>query len=294
MKIDNEFLNVHSFTLAGKIQTDTAGNKLVFSVTTPTTKSGVYFWLSKSGSSFEVRYVGKAGSGPKMRMQQHQQGANKPESIERRQRIIESFDKRSKSLEIWFRESLCEPVGTLSRRPVSYYSTEEEALIAEFNPPLNRAKSSSNNTIDSIESGLLDAGGDQKDMWINVHETLDRKATDKILKLLKDQIKKEWKNLDLKVIGSYTLKESPRLANKCLLVFGKLLKNNFASHQKYFLITLEGKPHIGILNALLPKGGRNCCPDDETKFSSFDQKELAILFKNYSLNADYFRASKNS
>ena len=289
MKIDNEFLNVHSFTLAGKIQTDTAGNKLVFSVTTPTTKSGVYFWLSKSGSNYEVRYVGKAGSGPKMRMQQHQQGANKPESSERRQRIIECFDKKSQCLEIWFRESVYEPVGTLSSRAVSYYSTEEEALITKFNPPLNRAKSSSNNTIDSIESGLLDAGGDQKDMWINVHETLDRKAIDKILKLLKDQIKKEWKNLDLKVIGSYTLKESPNLANKCLLVFGKLLKNNFAPHHKYFLITLEGKPHVGILNALLPKGARNCCPDNETKFSSFDQKELANLFKNYPLNPGYFR-----
>jgi hypothetical protein len=289
MKIDNEFLDAHSFTLAGKIQTDTAGDKLIFTVTTPTTKSGVYFWLSKSGSNFEVRYVGKAGSGPKMRMQQHQQGTNKPESIERRQRIIESFDKKSKSLEIWFRESVCEPVGTLSHKAVSYYSTEEEALITEFNPPLNRAKSSSNNTVDSIESGLLDAGGDQKDMWINVHETLDRKTMNKILKLLKDQAKKEWKNLDLKVIGSYALKESPSLANKCLLVFGKLLKNNFASHQKYFLLTLEGKTHIGILNALLPKDARNCCPENETKFSSFDQRELAILFKNHSLNTGYFR-----
>jgi hypothetical protein len=289
MKIDNSFLDEHSFTLAGKIQTDTAGDKLVFTVTTQTTKSGVYFWLSKSGSNFEVHYVGKAGSGPKMRMQQHQQGANKPESIERRQRIIESFDKKSKSLEIWFRESVCEPVGTLSPRAVSYYSTEEEALITEFNPPLNRAKSSSNNTVDSIESGLLDAGGDQKEMWINVHETLDRKAIDKILKLLKDQVKKEWKNIDLKVIGSYTLKESPNLANKCLLVFGKLLKNNFSSHHKYFLITLEGKTHIGILNALLPNDARNCCPENETKFSSFDQKELINLFKNYSLNTGYFR-----
>lgn len=288
MKIDSTFLKNHSFALAGNITSDEDGGKLVFSVSSKSTKPGVYFWLSRSGSNFEVQYVGKAGSGPKIRMQQHQQGANKPESNERRQRIIECFDKKSKSLEIWFRESICETVGSLSRKAVSYYSTEEEALIAEFNPPLNRAKSSSNNTVENIESGLIEAGGNQKDMWISVHETIDRNGVDALLKLLKNQMKKDWKNLDLKIIGGYTLKDNSALTNKCLMVFGKLLKNNFAPHHKYFLLALEGKPIVGILNALLPVSARNCCPDDEKQFSNFDQKGLTALFKNTSLNIDYF------
>lgn len=287
MKINSEFLKQHSFTFAGHLRSDKSEDKLAFNMVSNSTIPGVYLWLTPKTGGYEVQYVGKAGSGPKRRMLQHEQGINKSTAKERRDRISECFDKKTQSLEIWFRESKCESVGDFSPRAVSHYSTEEEALIAEFNPPLNRAKSPNNNSIEGIEGEVFDFGGTQRDFWFNVHQTIDRKALNQILKLLESNAKKEWKNLDFKIIGQYTLKDSPDLAYKCLLVFGKLLKNNFAANQKFFLITLEGEIKVGILNALLPKAYRNISPTKETSFSCFTPKELNGLLKEVKLNLNY-------
>lgn len=290
MKINSLFLNQHSFALVGKLGFGKSLDKLAFDVKSQTTKPGVYFWLTPKNSGYEVQYVGKAGSGPKRRMQQHEQGINKPDAKERRVRISDCFDKKSQSLEIWFRESKCAPVGDFSNKSVSYYSTEEEALIAEFNPPLNRAKSPNNNSIEGIEGEVLDSGGAQQDLWANVHQTINRKALNQVLKLLESSAKKEWKNLDFKIIGQYTLKDSPAIANKCLLVFGKLIRNNFSANHKYFLITLEGETKVGILNALLPIASRNVSPSKITSFSCFTPKELVELLKKTSLNLNYLKS----
>ena len=290
MKINSNFLNRHSFALVGKLGFGKSFDKLVFDVKSQTTRPGVYLWLTPKNSGYEVQYVGKAGSGPKRRMQQHEQGINKPDAKERRDRISECFGKKSQSLEIWFRESKCIPVGDFSDKAVSHYSTEEEALIAEFNPPLNRAKSPNNNSIEGIGGEVLDSGGTQKDLWANEHQTINRKALNQILKLLEGNAKKEWKNLDFKIIGQYTFKDSPALANKCLLVFGKLIKNNFSAYHKYFLITLEGETKVGILNALLPTDSRNASAKKLTSFSSFTPKELVELLKKTSLNLNYLKS----
>jgi hypothetical protein len=289
MKINSQFLKQHSFELVGKLGFGKSFDKLAFDVKSESTKPGVYLWLTPKNSGYEVQYAGKAGSGPKRRMQQHEQGINKPDARERRDRICECFDKKSQSLEIWFRVSKCAPVGSFSDKSVSFYSTEEEALIAEFNPPLNRAKSPNNNSIEGIEVELLDSGGAQKDLWINVHQAINRKALNQVLKLLEGNTKKEWKNLDFKIIGQYTLKDSPALANKCLLVFGKLIRNNFSANQKYFLITLEGETKVGILNALLPIDSRNVSASKLTSFSCFSPKELIELLKKTSLNLNYLK-----
>jgi len=257
MKINSQFLKQHSFVLAGKLGFGKSLDKLAFDVKSQTTKPGVYLWLTPKNNGYEVQYVGKAGSGPKRRMHQHEQGINKPDAKERRDRVSDCFNKKSQSLEIWFRESKYAPVGDFSNKPVSYYSTEEEALIAEFNPPLNRAKSPNNNNIEGIEGEVFDSGGAQQDLWVNVHQTINRKALNQVLKLFEGSAKKEWKNLDFKIIGQYTFKDSPALAKKCLLVFGKLIRNNFSANHKYFLIALEGEPKVGILNALLPIAFRN-------------------------------------
>ena len=287
MKINSQFLKQHSFSQVGQLSRGKSTAKLAFDVKSQTTKPGVYMWLTPKNNSYEVQYVGKAGSGPKRRMQQHEQGINKPTAKERRDRIYDCFDKKSQSLEIWFRESKCAPVGDFSDKPISHYSTEEEALIAKFNPPLNRAKSPNNNSIDGIEGEVLDSGAAQKDLWVNVRQTINRKALNQILKLLEGNARKKWKNLDFKIIGQYTFKDSPALANKCLLVFGKLNRNKFSDNHKYFLITLEGETKVGILNALLPMSSRNVSPSKLTSFSCFSQKELIELFKKTSLNLSY-------
>lgn len=286
MKINSKFLEQHAFTRVGLLTFKTP-DELSFRIDSPTTKPGVYLWLTPKKSGYEVQYVGKAGSGPKIRMRQHEQGINKPDAKERRERIAEYLDANSKSLEIWFRESKCLPVGDFSNKPISHYSTEEEAFIAELNPPLNRAKPQNNNSIEKIEGEVLDFGGDQRDLWTNVHQTINRKSLNQILKLLEGVAKKKWKNLDFRIIGQYTLKDSPALGNKCLLVFGKLAKKNF--NEKYFLITLEGETKIGILNALLPKNYRNTSTTKLTSFSCFSYKELKELLKNANLNLNEIR-----
>jgi len=68
--ISKETLESQCFRRAGKISL--VNNTVDLNVSDLSTEKGVYLWLKvKNNNRFEVHYVGKAGSGPKIRMSQH-------------------------------------------------------------------------------------------------------------------------------------------------------------------------------------------------------------------------------
>jgi len=240
---------------------------------------GIYLWLKeKKSSQFEIHYVGKAGSGPQIRMAQHKQGINKPGNQDRKERIAKSIgSKKNDHLKIWFRESPMHKTD-LSDREVSLYSIEEESLIEKYNPPLNRTKRSANRDIDGIESELLEAGGGQYEIWSYANTKLHSKQFNStLLKLRKEFTSDVWDEFEFKVIGKYTNstgKIPKEFAGKPLLVFGKIADVNFK--EKYVLIALDAPNKIAILNKLLAKNYRTI----ENDFSVFAVDKLKdILLK---------------
>lgn len=103
---------------------------------------GVYAWVAHSKDSAELLYIGKAGSTLRRRCRQHENGFNgksKSKAGLRNGAYLAGRLSSGDTVTIWGRES--ERIELFGVR-VSLHSTEEEALIRKFNPPLNRAAKS--------------------------------------------------------------------------------------------------------------------------------------------------------
>jgi len=245
---------------------------------------GVYLWLKpKNKKEFEVHYVGKAGSGPEKRMAQHKQGIHKGGNEDRKQQIINSIGSRENDcLEIWFRESPKKHTDVSNKKEVSYYSVEEESLIEEYNPPLNRTKRSANRTIQDIESELFEAGGNQFELWSFAKISNSEFHTlDNLIKHLRQFFSpKVWDDFEFKIIGQYTKgkdKIPPSFLGKPLLVFGEIADVNFKDRS--VLIALDNFERVGIKNFYLKFKDINSPNNDESHFS-----EVSVAGKN-KLNA---------
>lgn len=101
---------------------------------------GVYLWLVKNIEGFDVMYVGKAGKGIHKRLSEHLAGYTRNPDSKRANSLKELLANHK--FEVWFRESEIREV--LGKR-VSIYSSEEDALILEYNPPLNKSRSAEPN-----------------------------------------------------------------------------------------------------------------------------------------------------
>jgi hypothetical protein len=243
------------------------------------TEPGVYLWLKpKNKKEFEVHYVGKAGSGPEKRMAQHKQGIHKVGNEDRKQQIINSVGSRENDyLEIWFRVSPKKHTDVSNKKEVSFYSVEEESLIEEYNPPLNRTKRSANRTIQDIESELFEAGGNQFELWSSAKMSNGEfHKLDYLIKKLRQFISpRVWDDFEFKVIGQYTKGKDKiplTFLGKPLLVFGEIADVNF--RDKSVLIALDNFERVGIKNIYLKFEDRNTPNNDESHFS-----EVSLLGK---------------
>lgn len=100
---------------------------------------GVYAWVAHRERTTEILYVGKAGATLHQRCRQHQGGFNgksKSKAGLRNGAYLTATLQAGDKISIWGRES---PRIELFGQSVSLFSTEEEALIARFAPPLNRS-----------------------------------------------------------------------------------------------------------------------------------------------------------
>lgn len=282
-KIKINFLDLKNFKKVGRIVAIEGKVEFPWDVKT-NTEPGVYLWLKpKKNNEFEVHYVGKAGSGPEKRMAQHKQGINKVGNEDRRQQIINTIGIRENDyLEIWFRESPKKHTDVSNKKEVSYYSVEEESLIEEYNPPLNRTKRSANRSIEDIESELFEAGGNQFELWSFAKMSNNEfHKLDNLIKNLRQFFSpKVWDDFEFKVIGQYTKgkdKIPPSFLGKPLLVFGEIADVNFKDRS--VLIALDNFKRVGIKNIYLKFEDRNSINNDESHFSEIslaEKKKLPI------------------
>ena len=108
---------------------------------TPPAVPSVYAWMAMGEEQGEDRgdllYIGKAGSGVAARARQHEGGFIKSSSGRQNAVALGAVLEQGGSVAVLTRVS-----GTIERfgQVVSAVAIEEEALIAKFQPPLNRAK----------------------------------------------------------------------------------------------------------------------------------------------------------
>ena len=100
---------------------------------------GVYAWVAHREEGAEILYVGKAGRTLRQRCREHQAGFNGTAGSRaglRNGAYLAEALRTGARISIWGRASAhIELFG----QTVSLCSTEEEALIARFNPVLNRS-----------------------------------------------------------------------------------------------------------------------------------------------------------
>jgi hypothetical protein len=255
MKISKSELENLKFSKVGDISF--VDGTIKFHVNSNNENKGVYLWLSmNSERKFKVCYAGKAGSGPRIRMRQHQQGITRAtqERIDAFTTLINDSNsinnKNKKCLEIWFRESRCAHVefndlnleiSNLESQVISYYSLEEEVLIKYFRPVLNRAMIINDVSYENI---LQELNRDtdrysQIEMWFSAN--INQRQFDYLFKASNGALKKliKRKKAAFKIIGSYS-SIATGYANKPLLVFGKYSrgsKNTFK--ERYILIKIN-------------------------------------------------------
>jgi hypothetical protein len=230
-------------------------------------QAGVYLWLCRIDETLlDEKYAGKAGYGLDARMGQHVAGL-RTAPAERVEQIKQSFGVGN-CLEVWFRESVMWGFESIFKKypgatcSVSAYSTEEEALITHFDPPLNRAKTPAMRALNGIKAKqiarskgfttldlkMTDANGEQRDLWTNaVHLLTDShkkkigKVHDLVINFLQqpslEDLEIKWP-LDYRVIGRYIPHEIP---NQTLLVLGKFVNKKFRSGSRVVYISLENE-----------------------------------------------------
>ena len=95
-------LKKNCFSKVGNISIE--NKQIKFIVKTDIKASGVYLWVNSEEKTKEKKifYAGKAGFGPKKRMQQHEMGIKK--NAERKNDIRKIITEYG-NLEIWFRKS---------------------------------------------------------------------------------------------------------------------------------------------------------------------------------------------
>jgi len=112
---------------------------------------GVYAWIAQSASGAELLYIGKAGTTLSRRCAQHCggfSGKSRSKAGLRNGQAIRERIARGETIEIWAREAAR---VELFGQTVSLHSTEEEALILKFNPPLNRGGRSTEARSDALD-----------------------------------------------------------------------------------------------------------------------------------------------
>lgn len=198
-------------------------------------------------------YAGKAGNGLFSRMAQHL-GGLKSADAGRIERIKAAFGL-GECLEVWFRQSGEIMLDGLYNKQISAYSTEEEALITRFSPPLNRAKtpamranpqksnheSEGSEVFAALNSELVSANGSQRELWEDALIGIDeshRKKIGRVLLLLATcpALQGKWPAPDFKIVGLYT---AGPLCNQTMLVFGEVAQTNFRKDSRVVYVSLE-------------------------------------------------------
>lgn len=254
--IDETDLKAMAFKKSGVLRTNTKGQfQFDGQEATRNAVPGVYLWVRRGENerTLDVMYAGKAGNGLVARMAQHIGGLKSADAA-RIDRIKTAFGL-GECLEVWFRQSDKISVNALYDKQISAYSTEEEALITRFSPPLNRAKTPAMRAVSressyasaeaqvftAINSELISANGTQRDLWedalTGISESHKRKIGRILVSLDKlPGLQGKWPAPDFKIVGYYT---AGPLCNQTMLVFGEIAQTNFKKDSRVVYVSLE-------------------------------------------------------
>ncbi|MEE2003167.1 hypothetical protein QWY20_17065 [Alkalimonas sp. MEB108] len=236
--------------------------------------SCVYMWVEqKKDDHFDILYVGKAGKGVVQRLIQHRSGFKS--SGTGRKNNVELQNRIHQNKEIFVYSRVASMV-TFFEQKVSAYSAEEEALIAKYLPPLNRARVERRPDSGQVEVvGLEDVYHGEE--IIEFIESLSEE--DKILfkRLLTWALELEaTAELDQKVVRGYT-NQPNSLNGSPIYLFAKLgKKGNAKAHSWQVRISLSKLAVILPLKYLNPSLDKSLVDikEQSNSFSPLDIKDF--------------------
>jgi len=170
----------------------------------------VYAWCGVKQNKREILYVGKAGGGVNVRLNQHEGGFKYSKTGQRNLQLLLEKTNRGYVIEVYSRKSETKNFFGVE---TSLYSTEEEALISLLSPQWNRA---SVKRIENTSQGnraqpysLMDefymSGVPHIGLVYQFFESIAPEDQHRLLQLLKYAVAlSEQQSLDVRIINGYT------------------------------------------------------------------------------------------
>ena len=299
MTITQEWLDEFEFQLTHKCRLD--NETIRFNRVegcAPPKDPCVYLWVGQPNSTrtqqseFEVLYVGKAISGPDVRMRQHEGGFRHSSTGAKNLHLLKEYIQAGNSVFVYSRVS-----SSLSHlgHTVNGYSFEEEIIYEKLRPIWNRAKlaskrsanignsSDQQETLTSLPSlvslDTLDPSGQLKSFFLDLNEK-DKK---RLSQLIEWAVKKaDLLGLDAKLIGGY--KNQPDGYNGIpQLIFAQFHETGRAKNNtRKFSIPLRSDEKHPLTLILSDKSKAKTLSDDyiESAENSFCPKSLEDFLEN--------------
>ena len=186
----------------------------------------VYAWCGVKQNSREILYVGKAGSGVNVRLNQHESGFKYSKTGQKNLQLLLEKTAQGYTIEVCSRKSKSTNIFGVE---TSLYSTEEEALINLLSPQWNRAsvkrveKTSPGQPTQSYSlADKFDLSGVPKtDIAHQFFESLSPEDQHRFLQLLEYAVVlSEQQTLDVRIINGY--QSQPKYYNQTpMMVFAQ-------------------------------------------------------------------------
>ena len=170
----------------------------------------VYAWCGVKNDSLEVLYIGKAGSGVDLRLNQHEGGFKYSKTGQKNLKLLLDKSAQGYAIEVHSRKA---ETKTIFGVETSLYSSEEEAFINLLSPQWNRAsvkrlaknshgKPSQNYSL----AETFDLSGIPRiDLVFQFYDSLSLENQERFIQLLKYAVNlSEEQSLEVRIINGYT------------------------------------------------------------------------------------------
>jgi len=217
-----------------KVENDTARFKAITTSELSQIKTPmVYAWCGVKQNSREILYVGKAGGGVDMRLNQHEGGFKNSKTGQKNLQLLLEKTAQGYAIEVYSRKA--ETINIFGVE-TSLYSTEEEAFINLLSPQWNRAsvkrieKTSQGQPAQSYSlADEFDLSGVPRiDLVYQFFESLAPEDQHRFLQLLEYAVAlSEQQSLDVRIINGY--QSQPKYYNQTpMMVFAQFTSSGRA------------------------------------------------------------------
>ena len=193
----------------------------------------VYAWCGVKQNSREILYVGKAGGGVDVRLNQHEGGFKNSKTGQKNLQLLLGKSAQGYAIEVYSRKA--ETINIFGVE-TSLYSTEEEAFINLLSPQWNRASvkriEKTSNGQPSQSYSLAEAfdlsGVPRIDLVYQFFESLTPENQDRFLKLLEYAVAlSDEQSLNVRIINGY--QSQPKYYNQtAMMVFAQFTPSGHA------------------------------------------------------------------